>query len=488
MTEQQTVKAVESMVGKLKKITVSSIDKGNYRKALDAITAASFILEEYNQFYVDEELEGFVKDISSKMVKPSFTREEADQNTILYYDSFGFDVRALALVYMHALAELGYKVVYITKIESKDSQPELHEAVKNGDVIWRYVSYENREQEVKDIASIFNEFKPAKAFVYTTPDDAAALSVFYAFEGITERFKINLTDHAFWLGHDAFDYNLEFRNHGACISHKYRQIPESKEIIMPFYPYHRSRPFQGLPFDGEGKKIIFSGGSLYKTLGDPENRFYVIVDTLLGKHEDLVFIYAGAGDDSELRKLSAKHPGKVYHIAERSDLFELMEHATVYLNTFPTVGGLMMQFAVDAHKVPLTLKNMECYDDNRELLIDQERVEYDDVESLIAEADKLITDDAYRAQRGEELQTALITPEQFKNELQNALVNHRTSYDVRIEDTDTTGFRKQYIIRFSDKIFRQVIASGNKKTLIPHFPGLFVKKAFNKIVKKEKLN
>ena len=488
MTESDKIKMVGNYMDKLKKIADSSVQKGNYRKALDALTAASFILEEYNQYYVDDDLEKTLKVISDKLVKPGFTADETDKNTILYYDSFGFDVRALALVYMHALSNLGYRIIYITKIESKDSQPELHRAVEGGNVIWNYVSYDNREQEVKDIHALFEKYKPAKAILYSTPDDAAAMSVFKAYEGIVERFKINLTDHAFWLGHDVFDYNLEFRNYGACVSVKYRGIPESKEILMPFYPYHRDREFQGLPFDAEGKKIVFSGGSLYKTLGDPQNRFYVIVERLLKGHDDLVFLYAGTGDDTEINKLSSKFPERVYRIDERTDLFELMEHCTIYLNTFPFIGGLMMQFASDAKKVPLTLKKEGCYDENKEILALQDTIEYDSIDDLVAEADRLLTDEDYRTRRGEELKASLISPKQFEEELQRALTEHKNRYEVVIKDTDTTEFRKQYIIRFSDKTFRQVIASGNKKTLMKDFPGLFIKKAYNKAVKKEKLN
>ena len=72
--------------------------------------------------------------------------------------------------------------------------------------------------------------------------------------------------------------------------------------------------------------------------------------------------------------------------------------------------------------------------------------------------------------------------------MKSALTEHKNSYEVQIKDTDTTEFRKQYIIRFSDKTFRQVIASENKKTLMGDFPGLFIKKAFNKVIRKEKLN
>ena len=483
------INKIEKVLGKLKSITGTSIAKKNYRKALDAMTAAAFILEEYNQYYVDDDLEKYLSTISKDLVKPGFNNGETEQDCVLFYDSFGFDTRALALIYMHALSNLGYKIIYITKIESKDCQPELHNAVKDGNVIWNYVSYDNRHTEVLDIASLFEKYKPSKAFLYSTPDDAAAMAVFKAYEGIVERFKINLTDHAYWLGHDSFDYNLEFRNYGACVSVTYRGVPEEKEILMPFYPYHRPADFQGLPFDSEGKKIIFSGGSIYKTLGDPGNRFYVIVERLLEGHSDTVFLYAGTGDDSEIIKLQNKFPGRVYRIDERKDLFELMEHCTLYLNTFPMVGGLMMQFAADARKVPLTLiKEGSSNDVNKENLLHQETVEYGDVDSLVAEADKLLSDEDYREQRGAALKEDLISPSKFEEELQKALTVHKTSYELKIQKIDTTEFRKQYIIRFKDQIFRQVIASGNKKTLIGDFPGLFVQKTYNKIVKKEKLN
>ena len=147
-----------------------------------------------------------------------------------------------------------------------------------------------------------------------------------------------------------------------------------------------------------------------------------------------------------------------------------------------------MQFASDAKKVPLTLKKEGCYDENKEILALQDTIEYDSIDDLVAEADRLLTDEDYRTRRGEELKASLISPKQFEEELQRALTEHKNRYEVVIKDTDTTEFRKQYIIRFSDKTFRQVIASGNKKTLMKDFPGLFIKKAYNKAVKKEKLN
>lgn len=482
-------KKILKYVDKLKGIIKASIKNGNYRKALDAMTACAFILEEYNQYYVDEDLEQDLLMVS-KTFKTGFTKDEADPSTILYYDSFGDDVRGLSLVYLTSLLRIGYNVVYVTKEEAKDKQPVLHEATKDlpGAITWHYYSNHNRVNQAESITKLFEQYKPSKAFLYSTPDDCAALAVFASYKEIVERFKINLTDHAYWLGINSFDFNLEFRNYGACVSHKYRGISKDRLILMPFFPYHKQTDFQGLPFKEEPKKLMFSGGWLYKTLGDPQNRYYDAVNRIMEHNSDLFFLYAGQGDDSELIKLKNKFPNRVEHILERRDLYELMEHITVYMNTYPMVGGLMMQYAAAAGKVPLTLKPDDKNVDAAGILINQEKVEYRTVDELVNEADRLLSDEEYRVLRGEEMKKCIITPQIFERELNNALKIHKTCHDLIIEDIDTSDFRAPYITRFKESNFRKVIASNNKMSLLINFPWLFFEKTYNKIIKKEKLN
>jgi len=481
-------KKILAVTDKLKGIIKTSIKKGNYRKALDAMTACAFILEEYNQYYVDEELESDLTEIAKSTVRTDFLNDDVNENTVIYYDSFGDDVRGLSLVYLTSLAELGYKIIYITQDGAQDKQPQLHESLEEADILWFYVSNNNRTEQTDFIANLFEKYRPAKAFLYSTPDDSAALAVFTAYEGIVERYKINLTDHAYWLGTKAFDFNLEFRNYGACVSHKYRGIKEDRLILMPFYPYHKPHNYEGLPFKETPAQLMFSGGWLYKTLGDPQNRYYDAVTRIMEHNDDLSFLYAGQGDDSELLKLKEKFPSRVEHIAERRDLYELMEHITVYMNTFPMVGGLMMQYAAAAGKVPLTLKPDDKNVDAAGILINQERVEYKTVDELVAEADRILTDSKYREERAQEIKSSIITPEIFTEELNNALTKHKTTHEMVIEDIDTSDFRAPYITRFKESNFRKVIASGNKKSLLTDFPGLFFQKTYNKIIKKEKLN
>jgi len=487
-TDEQKIQKVEAVVNKLKKIASASIDKSKLRKAMDAVTAASFILEEYNQYYIDDDLEEYTQRLADVLADPGFSQKETNKGTVLYYDSFGFDVRGLVIIYMHALVNLGYKIIYVTQKGSENKQPQLHEAVKGGDVTWEYVSWENRLEQANAIKALFEKHRPEKAFLYSTPDDTAAIAVFTGYQGVVDRFKINLTDHAFWLGTKSFDYNLEFRNYGSCVSNKYRRIGKERIILMPYYPYHKPHEFEGLPFDSEGKKVMFSGGYLYKTLGDPQNRYYRIVRTLLQGHEDLIYLYAGAGDDSELKKVSDEFPGRVYHINERNDLYELMGHCTFYLNTFPMIGGLMMQFAADAGKLPLTLRPDKKNVDADGILFNQEQIEYATVEELTAEADKLLEDEEYRLKRGEEIKKCMITPDEFREALGAAVERHESVFQVEIKDIDTSDFRAPYIARFDESNFRKVIASGNKLSLLPNFPGMFLSKVYNRIIKNEKLN
>ena len=70
-----------------------------------------------------------------------------------------------------------------------------------------------------------------------------------------------------------------------------------------------------------------------------------------------------------MKKIIRKYPGRAFLTAERKDLFQVMEHCFFYLNTFPLVGGLMMQYAVAAEKIPLTLR---YNNDGSGILINQE--------------------------------------------------------------------------------------------------------------------
>ena len=97
-----------------------------------------------------------------------------------------------------------------------------------------------------------------------------------------------------------------------------------------------------LPFDETKTRYIFSGGALYKTLGDPNNYYYKIVDHIFENHKDVVFLYAGYGDDSEMKVILKKYPERAFYINERKDYYYLIQNCVFYLNTYIKLIGMIL--------------------------------------------------------------------------------------------------------------------------------------------------
>lgn len=468
----------------LKHFIAKSIRKENYEKALAGINACAQLLYLWNQKYIDEELEQYIEEISKKVVQINLG-QDTDRNTVLFYDGFGLDTRGLALIYLKAIAQLGYKIIYLVPQKSKGGQSDIHRILDGCNVEWIYYSENSYLNRIKTITSTFDTFKPSVAFFYSMPDDVAAAVAFFAYAGLVTRFQINLTDHAYWLGTNIFDFCIEFRDYGASISYYYRKIPKEKLIKLPYYPYYdKEKDFEGFPFKSENKKIIFSGGALYKTLGDSDNGYYKILDQLLTLHSDVIFLYAGSGDSTELDKIAKKFSHRVYHISERKDLYQVMRHCTFYLNTYPLLGGLMTQYAVIAGKVPLTLIRKD--DIAEGILIEQEKrcIEYFDAKSLVEDANRLLTDEVYLHNREQLLAGAIISSTEFKEVIQSIIKRNNSKYAISYKRYDTESFLQGYRNRFNvvDAMLSS-IARKNNKILFFDFPWCFMKKVFRKSIK-----
>lgn len=466
---------------KLKEEIVKNKNK-NYEKAMAAIAAYAKMSYNWNQFYTDDEIEKTVCELSDAMF--GYTSNEktcANDDSVMFYDGFGLDTRGLAAIYAKALVQLGYKIIWITTDKSKGKIPMIEGFLKQGDAEIVYLDIDNSyTRHVKELNEQFKKYKPAQAFFYTTPDDVSAEIVFYHYRNRVKRYQINLTDHAYWLGINAFDYCIEFRDYGAGISRVQRKIPLEKIVLLPFYPLiDRSVTFQGFPFDTIGRKILFSGGSLYKTIGGG-NKFYQIVEEVLKDNEDTIFLYAGSGDDSELKKLASKFVNRVQHIQERKDLFALMEHVDVYLNTYPMLGGLMTQYSAMAGKPPLIL-NDSGKQDSSGFLIEQESagVEFDSVRDVVNEINHLLNDKEYRSRRAEEIKKRVISEAEFTSNLSEIMNGEARSRYAECPDTEE--FRHEYLGRFSKKMIADSIVRKKNKAILTRFPKLTMAKVMNKL-------
>lgn len=479
---------VDELLHKLKRIASKSLRKGRIKTCLAALSFAAESLYMFNQVYTDDDLESLTAQ-AGDMIKSKFgfSSYSKCQDTILVYDGFGLDTRGVVLMYLNALGMNGYKVCYVTDKKVRKSIPTIKKMCAKYNIDISYIDTTNYEKWCVQIARVFEEVKPRVAFFYTTPFDTAACAAFHIYEGVCRRYLIDLTDHAYWLGKCASDYFLGSREMSAYIQHYERNIPNEKCIKLGVNVYAESeKNHMGLPFDVEREKYIFSGGALYKTLGDPDNTYYKIIRHIMEKHENIMFLYAGTGDDRELKKIIADYPDRAFHINERKDFYYLIRNCVLYLNTYPMFGGMMMKYSALAHRLPVTLKHGS---DSDGLLLHQKdcQIEYNSYNDLITDVDRLLDDDDYRKERERLLEGSVITETRFTNNIRGLIEKNKTDYAHEFMKMDTTKFRQEYYKRFDYKQNMLNIVKRNNVLLFWYFPVDFIVGVFKKIIiKKER--
>lgn len=472
---------IENITDKIKKIILK--DKLSYEKELGLIAVLCDINYSYNQKYADHDIENYL----IKTKKRILTHElyKPNKKTVLFYDSFGLDLRGWAASYVRALTKLGYYIVYVTNSRAKGNIPHIIKEMDedNSTVIYFNVNH-SYINIAKEIDAIFKKFKPCTAFFYTTPNDVSATLAFSNNDS-SVRVQIDLTDHAFWLGCCAFDYILESREMGASIAKYHRGVATEKIRKLDCTPYiNRDRCDKPLPFDIEKEKYVFTGGALYKTLGDKELLFYRTIDHILSKFEDVKFLYAGAGDKTEMKKIIDKYPGRAFLIAERPDFYRIIENCILYLNSYPMFGGLMMRFAALSNTIPITLKHGN---DSDGLLVNQDKlgIEFEDYNDFINEIDLLLTDKQYRSRKEKMVSGSVMDEESFRENLRCLIEEQKTLFEFKyIEKYDTKKFRKEYARRYSYSEICKTIATRKNLVLSIYFPKEYLLGAFYKIKEK----
>lgn len=474
---------VNRIVMRLKDVIRIEQNKKNYEKALKTVEICASLLYQVNQRYTDKTLENAIGEIQKHILLNSSNKNSKyiKSDAILFYDGFGNNSRSLGQIYIKALCELKAEynigqIIYVVYKSRKNEIPDIINILKSANAEICYIDEASPGtgsivKQIIQLNKIVIKHKPKAMFFYTQPNDVAGAAVFRHYDGKIKRFQINLTDHAFWLGKDSIDICIEFRDYGVSVSKYYRGISESKLVKLPFYPIiDYKQEFLGFPFpfDASRQKLVFSGGYLYKTLGD-NNKYYKIVNHLLETYPDVVFWYAGSGDHTEMDKLIMKFPNRVYLTKERQDLFQLLGHCNFYLSTYPICGGLMFQYAAKAGKVPVTLK----YGPETEgCLINQSGlgIEFTDMADLYKEMDTLLLDEKYAETKGEEMKSAVLSPKQFKEELQKVICEGNTSYRIYPEKINTNRFRHEYLKQYTKWDLYQMLVRRRGFFLFRYLP------------------
>lgn len=471
---------------KLKRLCIKSYKKKQYGKTVDYIKILSNFMYNYNFFYKDDIIEDTLQKLSCNL----FERKMIDkkERTILFFDYFALDGRGLSLIYLKALFELNYKIIFVTYQKNNNSSMQRIKKIlddyDNANIYYIDDTKASLEQSKSILEIIYREC-PEKIMFHTAPWDIEALLPLYSLGGIIERFMINITDHAFWIGAKAFDYSIEFRSYGWNVSKKYRNIPENRILIIPYYPASTSSNFKGFPFElGENEKLIFSGGSLYKISGSFE--FFDIVHELLEK-PNVKFLFLGNGDSTEFKNFITEnhYEEKCFLLSERDDLDEVMKRCHFYLSTYPLIGGLMAQYAVANNKIPLTLADKDDYFNRVEdLMVNcKSTFTYHSKETLLEEADRLLNNKEYYEKRCKETNGLLWKPSDFAKCVEQALYVHSSNTKPVDMDIDIDAFSNVYIHQ-SDyfKHCLMLYFTKNKKILFL-FANRFVRGALYKIGK-----
>lgn len=443
---------VEKYVGRIKRKIEKQAEWGNYDAALELVSLAANILYETNIYYMDADLERYIKLLAEKTVRTDIAYSPEDER-LLFWDGFGLNSRGLIQIYLNALCRIK-KVIYVTYEGYKDRIPDVLGILRRHGSEAVFLRRGAKTDEIGQLDRIVKKYRPSIFVHYSLPSDVTAPVIMRAYERKMVRYLINLTDHAFWLGAGCLDGCIEFREYGACVSSEYRRISRERIAYLPYYPiYDPDMEFGGYPFrfDEEKNVLVFSGGHIYKTCSRG-NEYYKIVDYILSRYRDAVFWYAGSGDSRSMRELLKKYPGRAYHTGERKDLFQVMRRCVFYLNTYPVGGGLMMQYAAVAGKIPLTLRYK---DDCSGILINQDElnVEFDGLPSLKEEIDRLMTDREYLHKRSGQMGSAVISPDTFNNTLKEIIGGNSLGFPIKFRHVDTETFRKIYLERIGSGEF-----------------------------------
>lgn len=429
LTEDNTRK----LFNKLKFYAVKSYNRNKIDRSLSFIKAASHTAYTFYLEFKDDEIESLLSKISYS-IKKSEPLKEFSSNKCVFYDSFSLDNKGLTQQYIRAIAKAGWDLLYIT--DSNKNNPRAKDII---DEIKQYnkstvIEVPSNSDGIKRAQFIYDaiiEFNPNKLFMHISPSAVYAITVFYALPKSIEKFQINLTDHAFWAGSGCLDYSLEFRAYGASLSINKRGIPKDNVFIIPYYPIIKENDFIGLPTQCDDKIIVLSGGAYYKIIDD-EGVFFKLIKLILDVSENVVVLFAGAGDDSIFFKFIKEnnYEDRLLLLGHRNDISEVFKRSDIYLNTYPFIGGLMCQYAAHNSK-PILSFSSENLSKAEEIVCQKNYEEisiftFDDFED---KAKKLITNDKYRKLKGDKLKKCVVDESDFNDIFTKTVSEKNTQVD-----------------------------------------------------------
>ncbi len=466
------------------KFVKGQIARKNYEGALRLIEAQA--KHAYRLHYLDrfsdDKMEDMILEIAPLLCAPLQETPSVNKKRIVFVDSFAFDYRGYTQQYLYALWDLGYEILFIRTHNS--SMPLSEQILKDIEahsgqtkllVLESHFSY---SEKIRTMVQTIKEFAPSKAFMHLSPWDVAAVATMSFFPQI-EKYQIDFTDHAFWLGKAVTDKLLVFRDWGAYISAQYRGIDKSRIYKHRTYPIiNQSVAFEGFPLDLTGYVVGFSGGSVYK-IKDADNTFLNMIASLLKQYENFIFLFAQIGDDSFIRDFIKANglEKRFLLIGNRKDIYQVYQHIDIYFSTYPYGGGNMILYAAATQKPMVTLTQEKLVHTHTHNVLDSgEKLPYEswNVPGFLEAASKLITNKELRASYGQFIFSLITTRQSFTEELKDILEgNARPAADDLTFDIDLQYLHDTHVVfeDFDKKAYYKHLRSMyGLKGLIRHNP------------------
>lgn len=475
----------------LKNQAISSFKKNKFETALSNIINASKLAYHINFKYSDFEFENLLNLMSIIIIKK---RQFVPNNRYVFYDCFALSNRNLTQQYIRAFMAWNIEFLLIIINGQADIDPRILAELQGYDkasVFFVPQKGISLIDQARLIAEKINDYAPSKAFLQMTPWDVVGCLVWNAFPNV-ERYQINLTDHAFWIGIQCVDYVLEFRNYGYNISFQYRGIAQSRLLIQPYYPIMDSPPFQGITRTGESSIVkLFSGGAPYKVYG-AEGLFLNMVKRLLTENSNTIFYYAGGGNMIPMQNFIDANNlrNRWILLGNRKDIVEVMKAIDIYIGTYPWGGGLMSLIAAACEKPIVSFVDSFSKHNNVEGLFSMTKnlpqISYKDLEEFYSAVNVLIKNSVLRKEMGKTLRDAVLSPSEFNSNLKQLIMTKENKENISFMQIDTDNFCQLYINTENQflHVYKRVLIN---KTFALKKPIKFISAIFEYIYYKDKL-
>lgn len=473
-------KDVLSIYRYFKNQALKSYHNNSIERCLELIELSSKIAYQFNYFYKDDELERLLAKIADK-ISGTGKSKPLILNRYVLIDTNGTDNHGLTQQYIRSMIASGVEFAYVYEDLDLDRIKIILQELKAYPkaTIFAFDRPYSFVERIQKINAFISEYNPEKYLMHIMPWDVVAIVICNILKSVN-RYNINATDHAFWLGATCIDYCIEFRNYGYTVSLEKRGLKKQQLLLLPYYPLQNESVFKGLPKYSNQELIkIFSGGSFYKIYGSNE-AYFLMVRQLLFENPNTVLFYAGTGNDYNFKKFIKKNKlqNRIYLLGNRSDIQEVFKNCDIYLGTYPIGGGLMSQYAAINGKPILAYTNPELSTNFLEGLINHELNLYKTHTSLAdfyAHAKRLCENKSLRIAEGNDLKKSVISPSKFNTEFNFIMENNRSERPFKPEKINYSAFSELYLEvenRFGQGFQRLVALKLIFKTIM--FPKIFI--------------